>query len=182
VTVWRAEPECEPAAVAMSAALVDELAARFAAAAEAGSLFAGAQLAVYRGGRLVLDVGGGVARPRVGTPVTPETMFVIFSSTKGLTALAMWMLCERGAFDFDDPVVRHWPSFSSQVPDKERVTIRHVMGHRGGFPTGPDWFTARWWGDREAAVRAMEEVPLQWAPGEANGYHALNFGWVANEL
>jgi CubicO group peptidase (beta-lactamase class C family) len=114
--------------------------------------------------------------------VDPETMFVIFSSTKGLAALAMWMLHERGAFDFDDPVVRHWPGFNSIVPEKDRVTIRHVMGHRGGFPTGPEWFTARWWGDRAAMVRAMEEVPLQWTPGEANGYHALNFGWVLNEL
>src|SRR5215207_5716902 len=94
---------------------------------------------------LVLDVGGGMARPRVGVPVTPETMFVIFSSTKGLAALAMWMLHERGAFDFDDPVVKYWPTFASQIPEKAHVTIRHVMSHRAGFPLGPEWFTARWW-------------------------------------
>jgi CubicO group peptidase (beta-lactamase class C family) len=114
--------------------------------------------------------------------VDPETMFVIFSSTKGMAALAMWMLHERGAFNFDDPVVKYWPSFASQVPEKAEVTIRHIMGHRGGFPNGPDWFTARWWGNREALVRAMEEVPLVWKPGEFNGYHALNFGWMLNEL
>lgn len=126
-----------------------------------GELFSGAQMAVYRHGRLVLDVGGGLARRRTGEPVTPDTLFVIFSATKGLAALAMWLLHERGAFDFDDPVVTHWPSFNAQVPAKDQVTIRHVMGHRGGFPTGPNWLTARWWGDRDALIRAMEEVPLQ---------------------
>jgi CubicO group peptidase (beta-lactamase class C family) len=166
----------------MDSAVLDEISDRFAAAAEDGTLFSGAQLALYRHGRLVLDVGGGIARRRTGVPVAPETMFVIFSSTKGLAALAMWMLHERGAFDFDDLVVQYWPTFASQIPEKARVTIRHVMGHRGGFPNGPDWFTARWWSNREALIRAMEEAPLLWQPGEHNGYHALNFGWMLNEL
>lgn len=182
MAVWRQSPEVEPASVGMDSAVLDQMADRFAEAAEQGNLFSGAQMAVYRNGRLVLDVGGGVARGRINAPVQPDTMFVIFSSTKGMAALAMWMLHERGAFDFDDPVVKYWPSFNSQVPEKDQITIRHVMSHRGGFPLGPDWFTARWWGDREALIRAMEEVPLAWHPGEYNGYHALNFGWVLNEL
>src|SRR5262249_40511626 len=179
---WRQEPEVAPATVGMDGGVLDEMAGRLEESAERGALFSGAQMAVYKDGKLVLDVGGGTARARTGVPVRPDTLFVIFSSTKGMAALAMWMLHERGAFEFDDPVVKYWPTFNSQVPEKEQVTIRHVMSHRGGFPNGPEWFTARWWGNREAMVRAMEEVPLIWKPGEANGYHALNFGWVLNEL
>lgn len=182
MAVWRQEPDVAPDAVGMDGRVLDEMAARFSAATERGELFSGAQLALYRNGRRVLDVGGGVARARTGAPVLPETMFVIFSSTKGMAALAMWLLHERGAFDFDDPVVKYWPSFASQVPEKREVTIRHVMGHRGGFPNGPEWFTARWWGDRSARARAMEEVPLVWTPGQYNGYHALNFGWMVDEI
>jgi CubicO group peptidase (beta-lactamase class C family) len=181
MTTWRLESQIEPDAAGLDGAVLDEMAVRFAEAAERGELFTGAQMAVYRNGRLVLGVGGGMARPRTGVPVTPETLFVIFSSTKGLAALAMWMLHERSAFEFDDPVVKYWPTFSSQVPEKDQVTIRHVMGHRGGFPLGPEWFTASRWGDREALVRAMEEAPLRWRPGEANGYHTLNFGWVQDD-
>jgi CubicO group peptidase (beta-lactamase class C family) len=180
--MWRNEPDGDLAGAGVEQSVIESMAARFADAVADGSLFSGAQMAMYRHGRLVLDVGGGVARPRVGAPVTPDTMFVIFSSTKGLAALAMWMLHERGAFDFDDLVLEHWPSFNSRERGKDKVTIRHVMGHRGGFPTGPEWFTARWWDDREAMVRAAEEAPLRWTPGEANGYHPLNFGWVLNEL
>jgi CubicO group peptidase (beta-lactamase class C family) len=182
MAIWRQAPEVEPAEVGMDGGIVEEMADRFSEATDRGELFSGAQMAVYRDGRLVLDIGGGTARERTGVPVTPDTMFVIFSSTKGMAALAMWMLHERGAFDFDDPVVKYWPSFASHAPEKAHVTIRHIMGHRGGFPNGPEWFTARWWGNREALVRAMEEVPLVWKPGEFNGYHALNFGWMVNEL
>ena len=29
----------------------------------------------------------------------------------------------RAVTDFDDPVVRYWPTFNAQIPEKERVTI-----------------------------------------------------------
>jgi CubicO group peptidase (beta-lactamase class C family) len=94
----------------------------------------------------------------------------------------MLMLYERMKFHYDEPVVKYWPEFASQVPQKASVTIRRVIGHRGGFPNGPSWLTARYWPDREAIRRAMVEVPLVWTPGEKNGYHAMNFGHVVNEL
>lgn len=179
---WRLDPECDPADVAMDAGPLDEAASRLFAALDEGELIHGAQMAVHRHGKRVLDIGGGLARVRTDVPVTPDTLFVIFSSTKGLAALAMLMLYERGKFHYDEPVVKYWPSFDSQVPHKRMVSIRHIMGHRGGFPLGPRWLTARYWPDREAIRRAMEEIPLRWTPGEKNGYHAMNFGHMVNEL
>ncbi len=44
-------------------------------------LHPGAGLAVYRHGKLVLDIQGGVASQESGQPVRPDTMFVLFSST-----------------------------------------------------------------------------------------------------
>jgi CubicO group peptidase (beta-lactamase class C family) len=182
VNTWRLDPEVEPEAVGMDGVTLDEIASRLFAAIDAGKLFGGAQIAVYRNGKRVLDAGGGIARRRTNACVNPDTMFVIFSSTKGLAALAMLMLYERTKFHYDEPVVKYWPTFDSQVPAKKMITIRQVMGHRGGFPGGPAWLTARYWNDRDAIRRAMEEVPLVWTPGEKNGYHAMNFGHAVNEL
>ena len=92
---------------------------------------------MYRRGVRVLEAGGGLARVRTRVPVTPESLFVIFSATKGLAGLAMLMLYERGAFHYDEPVVKYWPEFASAVPEKRSVTIRHVLSHRAGFPLGP---------------------------------------------
>ncbi len=89
MTVWRQDPEVTPESVGIDSAVLDEMVRRFSEATDAGELYSGAQIAVYRQGRLVLDAGGGVARGRTGEPVRPDTMFVIFSSTKGMAALGM---------------------------------------------------------------------------------------------
>jgi CubicO group peptidase (beta-lactamase class C family) len=180
--MWRREPEIDPEEVGMDAGLIDRMADEFAQTCEAGQRFHGAQMAVYRDGRRVLDVGGGLARVRTGDAVEEDTLFVIFSCTKALASLAMLMLYERGLFHFDEPVVRYWPEFARVVPEKASVTIRHVLSHRAGFPGGPDWLAAEHWGDRSMLCRAMEEVELSFPPGSRNAYHALNFGHVVDEL
>ena len=179
---YRLDPDLEAAAIGMDAAKLDALAGAFEEAVRAGELFHGAQMAVYRHGRRVLEMGGGLARVRTGVPVQPDTLFVVYSATKGIAALAMLMLYERGSLHYDEPVAKYWPEFAETLPAKAAVSIRHVLSHRGGFPLGPAWLTARHWGDRAAIRRAMQEIPLRWTPGECNGYHAMNFGHVVNEL
>ncbi len=181
-SVWRRDPEVEPGSVGVKASVLDKLVAAFSEAVEAGELFRGAEIAIYRNGARVLDIGGGVARVETGMTVSPDTLFVTFSATKGLAALAMLMLYERGAFHYDEPVFKYWPDFARTIPEKKAVTIRHVMTHRAGFPASPESLTSQHWSDREALRRAMEEIPLSWIPGERNEYHSMNFGHIVNEL
>jgi CubicO group peptidase (beta-lactamase class C family) len=177
---WREPPEVEPASVGMDDAVLERM--RLQLEQAAGVKFRGALLAVYRRGRCVLDAGVGLARERTGVPVEPDTLFVLFSATKGLTALALLQLHERGVLHWDEPVVKYWPEFASAVPAKASVTLRHVLSHRGGFPTGPAWLTTRFFPDRSALRRAMEEVPLRFVPGERSAYHPLNSGHVLGEV
>ena len=179
---WRSDPEAAADALDMDAGALDALTGELRVTLEKGELFHGAQVAVFRGGRCALYAGGGLARVRTGMCVDPDTLFVLFSTTKGLAGLAMAMLYERGAFHYDEPVSKYWPGFAHVVPEKAGVTIRHVLSHRAGFPLGPRSLTPEQWGDREAIRRAMEEVPLRFVPGERNAYHAMNFGHVVNEL
>jgi CubicO group peptidase (beta-lactamase class C family) len=143
-------------------------------------LHPGASLAVYRHGRLVLELYGGLAERESNRPVTPETLFVLFSSTKPLAAICLHILLERGRFELDDPVARYWPEFARN--GKAAVTIRHVLTHSGGFPQHPSQLSPRKWSDWNAVVQAMEEIELMWEPGQDTGYHPLNFGWVVGEL
>ena len=136
----------------------------------------GACLAAYRHGKQVLDLYGGLADADAGTPVTQDTLFVIYSCTKALTATCMHVLHERGKFDWDDLVTRHWPEFGKN--GKERCTIRHIMVHRGGFPATPPGLPLQW----DAIVRAIEDTEAIYEPGTVQAYHPVNYGWVVGEL
>jgi CubicO group peptidase (beta-lactamase class C family) len=141
----------------------------------------GAQLTVRRGGRILVQASGGTMRPgQPGPAVSSRTLFLIFSATKPLTALAVHMLAERGALDLDAPIARYWPRFARG--GKAAATVAHVLSHQGGVPIGPKSLTWDTWRDLDGIARAMEDRPARWVPGEDVGYHPLNFGWILGEL
>lgn len=152
----------------------------FASLLEAGT-HPGAQLTVRRGGRILVQAAGGTMRPgEAGPPVTQRTLFLLFSATKPITALAIHMLAERGRLDLDAPVARYWPEFAHG--GKEGATILHVLSHQGGLPVGPKWLTWDRWCDLDVVARAMAEREARWVPGEDVGYHPLNYGWILGEV
>ncbi len=143
-------------------------------------LHPGAAMAVYRRDKLVLDIYGGMADAEAKRPVTGDTLFVIFSSTKPLAAFCWHLLWESGRLELGDRIADHWPEFAQS--GKGGVTARHVLTHTGGFPDTPPELTPPMMLNWERAVRAIEEAPLRFQPGEVIAYHSLNFGWVVGEV
>ncbi len=119
-------------------------------------LHPGAALAVYRYGQPVLDIQGGLADQSTGKPVSKDTMFVLFSSTKPLAAACLYILWERATFDWDDLVSKFWPGFGQN--GKETVTILHLLNHQGGLPDSPHEITLESWSDWDAVVHALEQT------------------------
>jgi CubicO group peptidase (beta-lactamase class C family) len=143
-------------------------------------LFPGAALAIYHRGRLVLDLVGGLADSQRGAPVCPETLFPLFSGTKPFAAVALWQQIERGRLNLDDPVAAYWPAFGQN--GKEHVLVRHLLSHRGGFPTTPADLPRVQWGDRQATSAAVAAISLEYEPGTTSAYHFLTQHWVCAEL
>ncbi len=141
-------------------------------------LHPGAQLAVYHNGKLLLELAGGAMTPG-GRPVTTETLFQIRSTTKALTTMVMMQAYERGRFEFDDPVARHWPEFAAN--GKGKITIAQILSHRAGIPDGPA-MAADKFGQRQTVADAVAAMKPIWEPGSKNGYHAATIGWVCDEL
>jgi len=140
----------------------------------------GLQVAVIDHGRPVADVVSGVADPRTGAPVRPDTLFFAASTAKGVASSVAHVLVERGALEYDMPIVDVWPEFGSH--GKDAVTLRHVLLHTAGLPGLPvdttvadlvDW-------DHMCAVLAAE-TPW-WEPGTRFGYHARTFGFLVGEI
>src|SRR5438445_619496 len=87
----------------------------FAANFEHGEIGAGCSL--YVEGRKVVDVWGGVADPSTGAPYDEDTLQLVFSTTKGATAVCANLLTQRGVIDVDAPVATYWPEFAQYGKD-----------------------------------------------------------------
>ena len=73
-----------------------------------------------------------------------------------------------------------WPAFAQK--GKDRVLVRHLLSHRGGFPTTPPDLPRERWGDWEEATAAVAAMPLEHEPGLVSAYHMLTQHWVCAEL
>jgi CubicO group peptidase (beta-lactamase class C family) len=95
----------------------------------------GLQVAVYHHGDLVVDAWAGVADPASGAPVTPDTLFTVYSVSKGITATVLHVLAEQGKIGYDDPIADYWPEFAQH--GKERTLVRHALSHLSAIPQMP---------------------------------------------
>jgi CubicO group peptidase (beta-lactamase class C family) len=114
-------------------------------------------------------------------PVTLDTPFSTLSGSKGVTAMVIHGLVERGVIHLDDAVCEYVPEFAPH--GKDRITIRHLLAHRAGIPTvPPEQITldplARPGGVREVMYGL---VPSS-RPGRRLAYHALSAGFVLGEV
>jgi CubicO group peptidase (beta-lactamase class C family) len=66
------------------------------------------------------------------TPVTPDTLYRLYSNTKPVTGVAAMICVEEGLFSLDDPVSKYIPAFRNQ-----RVRATAGQGPMMGTPTVP---------------------------------------------
>lgn len=140
----------------------------------------GASVCLTVGGETVVDLWGGTADQKTGAPWTKDTVGIVFSCTKGATAVCAHVLASRGKLDLDAPVAELWPEFAGN--GKEHATARMMLDHSVGVPalrakvkdSGPyEW--------HYMTSLLAKEAPF-WEPGTRNGYHGFTFGWTVGEM
>ncbi|HWS44955.1 MAG TPA: serine hydrolase domain-containing protein [Acidimicrobiia bacterium] len=140
----------------------------------------GASVCVTVDGETVVDLWGGAADPAAGRAWERDTIGVVWSCTKGATALCAHMLAARGLVDLDSPVATYWPEFAPG--GKDAVTVRMALAHQAGLAAFrepiPDSGYLDWEGITDRLAR---EEPL-WQPGTRHGYHALTYGHLIGEV
>jgi len=140
----------------------------------------GASVCVTVGGHTVVDLWGGVANNRTDAPWTEETVSIVFSSTKGATAICAHILASRGELDLDAPVAKYWPEFAQS--GKENIPVKMLLNHQAGLPAVRETLPQGAYADWELVVNALAKEKPFWEPGTRNGYHALTFGWLNGEV
>jgi CubicO group peptidase (beta-lactamase class C family) len=138
-----------------------------------------AQVAVARQGKLAgVRTFGTVKAGGAEVPATNDTLYTIFSSTKGIVAAAAWTLFEDNLLRLDERISDIIPEFGTN--GKENITVEQVMLHIGGFPLAP--FKATDWDDRERRLQRFSSWRLNWEPGTKFEYHATSAHWVLAEI
>ena len=140
----------------------------------------GAGVAIYHRGELVVDLTGGVFEPGRDRPYDDSTLQIVFSTTKGITAIAVAMCAERGWIDYDAPVAQYWPEFAGH--GKGAVTVAQLLSHQAGLITVDGPITLADALDLPTITARIADTAPLWPLGDGHGYHALTFGWLAGEL
>jgi len=146
----------------------------------ASGLEHGGGVAVLLDGRPVVELWGGHADAAKTRLWQQDTLINVWSCTKGVVALAIAMLVERGKLDYAAPVARWWPDFAAG--GKEKITLELVLSHQAGLnglavPMDEAGLLA--W---DPYVEAWAAMPPLWAPGSRSIYHALSYGHLAGEI
>ncbi|MEU6715716.1 serine hydrolase domain-containing protein [Nonomuraea sp. NPDC046802] len=140
----------------------------------------GAAVAVYLHGRKVVDLWGGLADPDTGRPWERDTLQIVYSTTKAITAACALVLAQRGELDLDAPVADYWPEFAAA--GKERIPVRWLLTHQAGLPAIDRPITPAQAIAWEPMVSALAAQRPFWEPGTEHGYHGLTYGWLVGEV
>jgi CubicO group peptidase (beta-lactamase class C family) len=143
-------------------------------ALEAGlaqGLHIGAQVYVSRDRQVIADYALGHAQP--DKPLDADTLMCWLSASKPITAIAIAQLFEVGALNLDDAVAKYVPEFAAH--GKDRITLRHVLTHTGGFRAVRFRFPDDGWAGIIEKICDAKPEP-NWPAGEKAGYHP-HTGW-----
>jgi CubicO group peptidase (beta-lactamase class C family) len=141
---------------------------------------AGAAYAAYHRGRRVVDLWGGTADITTGRPWEEDTVIVVYSTTKGVTAMCANRLAQEGRIDVEAPVATYWPEFAQA--GKEDVTVADLLAHRAGLAWVDGTMTAAEVFAWDPVVEALAAQAPSWPRGTAHGYHATTYGWLVGEV
>ena len=140
----------------------------------------GAALSVFHGERCVVDLWAGHMDARGVHPWRKESLLNVYSTTKGVVAVCVAMLVDRGVLSYEDTVASVWPEFAQN--GKQHVTIAQVLSHQAGLPAFEDPTTVEDLYDWHGRCAALARQKPRWVPGEKTAYHPITYGYLAGEI
>ena len=164
-------PVKSPKAVGMSAERLEVIDRVVQRGITAGG-YPGASVVIGRKGSIVWQKGfGALSWGKESAPVIPDrTIYDLASLTKVVgTTTACMILFDEGKLLLDEKVSHYLPRFTGG--NKDEVTVRQLLMHRGGLPAGRDlWRHAH---TPEEARTLIYDTPLEYKPGAGFVYSDL---------
>ncbi|CAF2015409.1 unnamed protein product [Brassica napus] len=142
----------------------------------------GIQVCAYKDGKVIIDTAAGVLGRYDPRPVQPDSLFPVFSVTKGITAGMIHWLVDQRKLQFDQTVGDIWPGFGSN--GKETIKVHHVLNHTSGLhnafdPIGENPLLICDW---DECLKRLANSSPETEPGSQQSYHYLTFGWLCGGI
>ncbi|KAJ4846528.1 hypothetical protein Tsubulata_013528 [Turnera subulata] len=143
----------------------------------------GIQVCAYKDGKVIVDSAAGVLGEDDPRPVQPDTLFPVFSVTKGITAALLHWLVDKGKLKLDENVANVWPGFGTN--GKEHIKVHHVLNHTSGLHNALGKL------DTENALlicdwdKCLSEIAMsvpETEPGREQWYHYSAFGYLCGGI
>lgn len=132
-----------------------------------------ASLTVVRNQTIVHSKGYGHLTPDAAShPVEPDSVFLLASITKPVTACALMLLVDRGQVSLDDPVSLYLPEF--QGGERHKVRVRYLLSHTSGMPDmlPENMELRRAHAPLSEFVRRATQTPLLYSPNTDFSYQS----------
>jgi CubicO group peptidase (beta-lactamase class C family) len=133
-----------------------------------------AAILVARDGRIVLHKGYGRLSHEPGAlPVQPDSVFLLASITKPVTACSLMLLVQRGKVKLDEPASRYLPEFTGD--ERGKILVRDLLRHTSGLPDmlPENIDLRRVHAPLSEFVRHTFQTPLLFSPNTAFRYQSM---------
>ncbi|KAL8264065.1 hypothetical protein R6Q59_022195 [Mikania micrantha] len=143
----------------------------------------GIQVCAYKDGQVIIDTAAGVLGKYDPRPVQPDSLFPVFSVSKGVTAGMTHWLVDKGKLKLDEAVANIWPGFGTN--GKDQVKVNHILNHTAGLHNAlagiaeedPMLFC-----DWDECLKRIALVTPETEPGREQLYHYLSYGWLCGGI
>ena len=142
----------------------------------------GAAVAVINGGRVVFAKGFGVTSIEAGTPITPDTLFRLGSTTKMFTGAALVALAGQGKLKLDAPIGNYAKGLA---PKLAPLTAHQLLSNSAGVADFAAPSISHDDGALAVMVRAWKDEVFFAEPGKIYSYSSPGFwlaGYVIEEI
>ncbi|KAF5194231.1 Beta-lactamase domain-containing protein [Thalictrum thalictroides] len=139
----------------------------------------GIQVCVYKDGKVVIDSVAGVLGENDPRPVQHDSLFPVFSTTKGIAAGMVHWLVDNGKLKLEDNIANIWPGFG--VNKKDSIKVHHVLNHTSGLHnanSGSFSYESNW----KACLNAVVTATPESEPGHLQLYHYASFGFLCGGI
>jgi len=140
----------------------------------------GGSIAVEVQGKKVIDLWGGYLDHTQSKAWEENTLVNVFSTTKGIAAICLLQLIEKGLLDIEKPVCEYWPEFS--VNGKENIPVKYLFCHKAGLCGVREPLESGAFSNWDLITSELAKQKPLWEPGTAHGYHAITYGHLVGEL